>query len=291
MACEDCLACEKVLKFTIFIVCLIIPFVLGFTGIFYVAYKVPSHLFEYKELEEFRESFASTPLLDIIDSKSELNQSLYPLLGKYRGLEGGHKYDKCTYLFYDTCASYKDREAIYCPNERTTEGYSRTLDKDTCVDYPTVPETNYTNYKGKNLYAQKSDDITFESLLKNTISKNEKCPEGHKKCGILVNDLILCFRNEEECPINDIIINNNSTYIKGDILYKTIEINENEYFHYTNSQVNNQIIFDLVLSLEHPLSQIELSEDNYDIIYKCHELEKDSYYKGNTEGLIMRKRI
>jgi hypothetical protein len=288
MALEDV---EKYIKFTLFILNLIIPFVLAFTGIFYVAYKVPSHLFEYKELEELREAFASTPLLDIIDSKNELNQSLYPLLGKYRGLKGGHKYDKCSYLFFDTCADYEDRDAIYCPTDRATEGHSKALDKSTCVDYPTVPETNYTNYKGKNLYAQKSDYTTYESLLKNAISKNEKCPEGHKKCGILINDLILCYRNDEDCPINDIIINNNTEYIKDNILYKTIEINENEYFHYTKEKVNNQIIFDLLLSLEHPLSQIELSEDNYDIIYKCHELEKDSYYKGNINNIKSYKQI
>jgi hypothetical protein len=104
--------------------------------------------------------------LDIIDSKNEPNQSLYPLLGKYRGLRGGHKYDRCIVLFYGTCAEDKDRDKIYCPTEINSDVDSIPLDKSTCVDYPTIDETNYTNYKGKNLYAQKSDLITYESLLK-----------------------------------------------------------------------------------------------------------------------------
>ena len=215
---------------------------MAFIGIFYVAFNVPSHLFDQRELEELKDSYSLKPLLDIIDNKNTTNESLLPLLGKYKGFKGGHKYKKCSTYFSDTCKAYKDRDYIYC-----YEG-SSPLDKSTCVDYPTIPETYYINYKDKYLYAKKSNDITYESLLKVAISKNEKCPEGQKKCGILVKNLITCYNNEDDCPINDFIINNNSEYIKDNILYKTIKIDNNEYFHYTNEQINNQIIFDLLLS-------------------------------------------
>ena len=272
-------------QITLLIINTLFPFTMAFIGIFYVAFNVPSHLFDQRELEELKDSYSLKPLLDIIDNKNTTNESLLPLLGKYKGFKGGHRYKKCSKLFSDTCKAYKDRDYVYCSNDDV-----KPLDKSICVDYPTIPETYYINYKDKYLYAKKSDD-TYESLLKVAISKNEKCPEGHKKCGILVKNLITCYKNEDDCPINDFIINNNSEYIKDNILYKTIKINNNEYFHYTNEQINNQIIFDLLLSLEHPLSKVELPEENYDTIYKCHEYEIESYYRGNIENSKVYKQI
>ena len=259
---------------------------MAFVGIFVVAFRVSSHIFDQEELKELQDTYSSTPLMDIIESNKTNDLSLVPLLGKYQGLKGGHKYQKCNYLFPKTCEDYKSWENIYCSSDDHIP-----LDKSTCVDYPTIPETNYTNYKNKYLYAKKNNDMTYEALYRDAISKNKKCPEGYKKCGILNNDLMTCFKNEDDCPINDLVINNNSEYIKDNILYKTLEINKNEYFHYTNEQINNQIIFDLIISLEHPLSKIELSEENYDTIYKCHEMEKQSYYKGDITSIKSYKQI
>ena len=110
---------------------------MAFIGIFYVAFNVPSHLFDQRELEELKDSYSLKPLLDIIDNKNTTNESLLPLLGKYKGFKGGHKYKKCSKLFSDTCKAYKDRDYIYCFDEG-----GKPLDKSTCVDYPTIPETN-----------------------------------------------------------------------------------------------------------------------------------------------------
>lgn len=117
-------------------------------------------------------------------------------------------------------------------------------------------------------------------------SDNGKCPEGKKKCGFLYKGSMLCFNIEDECPINDIIFNENKEYVDNNITYKTIKINENEYIHYTNEKTNNQIIFDLILSIEHPLSKIEIPRKEYlKTIFKLSRYEYENYYKGNINNI------
>ena len=298
---------ENIVKFiqiTLFIINLICPFILALLGLLIVAFNCPSHIFDETELKELRDSYSLKPLMNIIHSKIQTNQSsLYPLLGKYNGFKGGHKYKRCGVLFSGACDDDKNKENIYCPskiiNYRDGYGYKYlydnsyyiSIDKSTCVDYPSIPETNYTYYKGKYLYSKKYDNMTYTSLSTKAITKNEKCPNGQKKCGILNNDLILCLNIEENCPINDIVINNFSKYYINNISYNTIEINKDEYFHFTNEQVDNQIIFDLVISLEHPLSKIELLEENYYTIFQCHEYENAYCYRGNIQNIKSYQRI
>ena len=82
----------------------------------------------------------------------------------------------------------------------------------------------------------------YLDLLKqiSSFDKN-KCEGSYKKCGILDNlNNPLCIENENECPINDIVINNNKS-LEG---YKTIKFKEkNLYFHYTNKKTDNMIIY------------------------------------------------
>ena len=53
---------------------------------------------------------------------------------------------------------------------------------------------------------------------------------------------ILCVKDTEDCPINDIVYNNLSEYESNGIPYHTIEIKDNEYSHYTNKKTDNYII-------------------------------------------------
>ena len=68
-------------------------------------------------------------------------------------------------------------------------------------------------------------------LFKMTVKEKEKCPENTKNCGILSLGSRLCFNIEDECPINDIIINRQSEYIDNNIIYKSLKMKENEYLH------------------------------------------------------------
>ena len=50
-------------------------------------------------------------------------------------------------------------------------------------------------------------------------------------------------------------------------------------------QTDNQIIFDLLFSIEHPLSQLETSNKDYDKIFKLHYREIEEYYSGNINNI------
>lgn len=83
----------------------------------------------------------------------------------------------------------------------------------------------------------------------------------------------------------------NSNHIEGNISYTSLKIDDNEYIHFTNEKNDNQIVFDLLMSLEHPLSKIELLEKEYDNIFQLHDLEIEMYYDGNIDRIKAFKQI
>ena len=266
-------------------------FVVGFVGIFVCAFKIPSNLFDYIEKLQIINMCNSRPIMDIIVSDNELSykNTTFPLLGKYNGINGGHKYLGCYKTFpgscYDDIKSGKD---MYCPGEDT----GRRLIYEYCVNNTNVPETNYTKYKSKYLYAEKTmRKIRYDTLLASAIPENQPCPNNKKKCGLLNEGLVLCYDINETCPINDIIFDSNSNHSDGNINYTSLKINDNEYIHYTNEKTDNQIIFDLILSIEHPLSKIELPVNEETNVFQLHEKELEMYYIGNIDGVKAFKQI
>ena len=103
--------------------------------------------------------------------------------------------------------------------------------------------------------------------------------------------MILCLNINETCPINDIIFDDNPNHIEGNISYTSLKINDNEYIHFTNEKNDNQIVFDLLMSLEHPASKIELLEKEYYNIFQLHNLETEMYYIGNIHRIKAFKQI
>ena len=266
---------------------------LFFFGIFFPAFKISPHPLNDERKENLKEFYNMKPILNIIESNISnlFNESYFPLFGKYKGLNGGHAFKNCDKLFEGTCLEDKEKnEDKYCP---TDEDGSK-LDWKTCVDYIPIPEVNYIHYIHNNekYYYSEKINKTNEMLFKMTVKEKEKCPENTKNCGILSLGSRLCFNIEDECPINDIIINRQSEYIDNNIIYKSLKMKENEYLHYTNEKTDNQIIFDLILSLEHPLSIIETSKKKYfNIIYKLCQYENEYYYKGNINNIKSLKKI
>ena len=57
----------------------------------------------------------------------------------------------------------------------------------------------------------------------------------------------MCLKESEKCPINKVIINNNSTS-PDDFGYTVIDLDDDFYLHYTNEDVNNYIITGFNLS-------------------------------------------
>ena len=79
-------------------------------------------------------------------------------------------------------------------------------------------------------------------FLNNSVSKDEDCQNGYKKCGKLDEmDNYLCIPNNEDCPINDIVISNRERPELIEQNYSYINISSNKYLYYTNNSSKSVI--------------------------------------------------
>ena len=262
----------------------------GILTVILMAVLIPYNIFSNDELEEIENNYSSRPLLKI-RNYSYYHGDSQPLFGSYKGFKGGHKYKNCDYLFSGTCADYKNKE-VYCPSKSSQKKKTKKkkVDKEHCVDYTEIKSFPYIELRD-NFYYYTKMSKTYEKLLNETVNKNEECPFSKKNCGFLNKEKKLCLSTDEICPINDIIINNQSTYSENGITYNSIVFGS-DYIHYTNEKTNNDIILDLLISIENPLSKIEVGEKLYKKNkLKLHELEADTYYKGSIDNYIVYKKL
>lgn len=278
--------CQKVNKFKIFFIIfnMVFPVFLFLLFILLLNRRVP---FDDREIEELKASYSSKPL-NLLIELGVFFKYIPPLFGGYKGLEGGHKYSNCFYTFNSTCASDIGM-TVHCPTTRPDEEEIE-VDRSSCVDYPQIQAFNYTCFNKMCYYAEKKSE-DYETLKNYTVKEGQNCPDNKIKCGYLNDDLILCLDNKEDCPINDIIINDNPNYSDNNINYQNIKFMGNKYIHYTREKNDNKIIFDLLFSIEHPLSQIETNDNLYDKIFKLHEREKESYFSGSIDNIKAYKQL
>ena len=101
------------------------------------------------------------------------------------------------------------------------------------------------------VFSELSKDYDYDYLLKH--STKDKCENGFKKCGILDSyDNIMCLKEGEPCPINEIIIDNETKEIeyieKG---FKSVKLDkilqDYQLLYYTNKSINNSIAVNLCL--------------------------------------------
>ena len=120
-------------------------------------------------------------------------------------------------------------------------------------------ENNETSINITKIYQHyfiyKKDERTYLDYLQNfTVKSGENCKENYKQCGIFNSEgRILCLPNEEECPLNDFGISNNSLDSNYDNNYKNYEVsdistNKTYYFYYSNKNINGKIITKFILS-------------------------------------------
>ena len=104
-------------------------------------------------------------------------------------------------------------------------------------------------YKWENgIFYSKKYDTSELSLkgylhfLNSSVSENEECQNGYKKCGKL-DDMgnYLCVPESEECPINDIKVKNGRSAELEAQNYYYSNISGDKYFYYTNNS-NNPVI-------------------------------------------------
>ena len=90
---------------------------------------------------------------------------------------------------------------------------------------------------------------------------------------------ILCVKIEEDCPINYIVYNNQSKQTNNSITYNSIKINEKEFLHYTNEQINNFIITNLTVIGKNERGYPYVSDDNNETEY-ISPMDKIPFSKG-----------
>ena len=156
-------------------------------------------------------------------------------LGEWPGIENG-----CNCLTINSQHINKNhRNGLFkgkCSETEIEEG---------CKEINEKKPINYYFYKGRIFCKQKLNYNYYTYLKFSTVGD---CPKGFKKCGILDSlNRIMCLKESEKCPINKIIINNNSTS-PDDFGYTVIDLDDDFYLHYTNEDVNNYIITGFNLS-------------------------------------------
>ena len=120
--------------------------------------------------------------------------------------------------------------------------------------------------------------LNYESLLKHS---GKDCEINYKKCGILDSlGNIMCIPNNEECPINDIIIDLQSEqekyFAQGYKAGYISIIDSDKYLYYTNNKTENPIVVKLYNSSEFPTF---INENNF-------IFDEDSYYEYREYCLI-----
>ena len=119
----------------------------------------------------------------------------------------------------------------------------------------------------------------YESLLKHS---GEQWEENYKKCGIL-NTLgnIMCIPENDECPINEVIVDLNSKYddyiSKGYKVAYLEKLEEDYALYYTNKAIDNEIVAKLDFFNNIPTY---ISENNLIFDYKTY---KDIFYKNSRD--------
>ena len=117
-----------------------------------------------------------------------------------------------------------------------------------CQNIKKIIELNLYKWDGNSFCVNKKTGLNYEYYLNNSVEYNSECNIGFKKCGILdTNNRILCIEENNDCPINKILINSNELP-PFDYNYKTLNLNNNKYLHYTNEAIDNEIIVNFTIS-------------------------------------------
>ena len=120
----------------------------------------------------------------------------------------------------------------------------------------------------------------YQSLLSHS---NEVCEENYKRCGILdTYGNIMCIPNGEECPINEIIVDEeskyNDYYNQGYQFAHLENLPEGYAIYYTNIKINQEIIVKIKFSDEIPKY---INEENF-----VFDEEIYNYFQTSSNGGI-----
>ena len=124
--------------------------------------------------------------------------------------------------------------------------YNQTLNG--CEDVKAIPSMKLDAWNKKKFCCKKYNLSTsffkgYLYFLNNSVLENEECKSGYKKCGKL-DDMgnYLCFPENEECPINDVISSRTKREDLENKNYSFITVNDNMYLYYSNQEKDKSVI-------------------------------------------------
>ena len=273
----------------------------------------PSLNIEDEVFIQLENDYKSSPIINLNKENCQ-DENSTNILGYFSGIPKGRTYTKqpqsycpqnpfnfligsCKenpWLNYDVCTIINNVN-----QDSSTYIY---YDKKYCKNVDEIKRKNYTKFNGCELCSINNKDnikLNYDILIKNSTKTKEEClnQKGMKICGMLDElNQIVCLNENIECPLNDIIINNNSTHKEiinnTEIIYDTIPIEVKNYFiHYTNKNIGKQIISGFNISFGYPCSHLypNVARNNlfigYDFIYcnKSNKLSKEIWYQNSTD--------
>jgi hypothetical protein len=224
-----------------------------------------------------------------ICNESEYSQTLYNFTGSKSGC---------------SCVGIKNYELIQDHKEEVFPekcNYNQTING--CTKMGKIEGKLLFNWKNgrfcSKLYNQSETGIDgYLYYLNNSVLENESCQEGYKKCGKLDQENYLCYPEEEECPINDIIHSDGENPDLVNKNYSYVNIGD-QYYYYTNNKTDNPVIVKLKVSTknlclykknlytDYPQYILDNSFENYG----CQIKINDKFYDKNIYTLDKRKKV
>ena len=209
------------------------PITLFFSAILLICFPFNKKLDFLNSITIIKDNLQASPIYSIsisLTGKCNENESMYKI-GYFPGIIKGRIYKdrvfkgKCSKLLGSSC---------------------KTIDK--------IDGFELNIWDGNTFCVNKNPELNYETFIRNSVENNNECDIGFKKCGILdSNNRIMCVEENNDCPINKIIINNNNIS-PSDFNYKILSLNNNKYLHYTNEAINDSIIVNISISSGIPCS-------------------------------------
>lgn len=224
-----------------------------------------------------------------ICNESEYSQVLYNFTGSKNG---------CSCVEIKDYENYQEHKEEVFPEECN---YNQT--RNGCTKMGKIDGKLLFNWKNgrfcSKLYNQSEAGLNgYLYYLKNSVLENESCKEGYKKCGKLDQENYLCYPEEEECPINEIIhsVGENPDLVNKNYSYVNIG---DQYYYYTNNKTDNPVIVKLKVSTknlclyknnlytDYPQYILDNSFENYG----CQIKINDKFYDKNVYTIDKMKKV
>ncbi|CAI2364556.1 unnamed protein product [Moneuplotes crassus] len=145
-------------------------------------------------LEDFEENWTTLPLVDITVSTTECPLGYDNLIEReWPGTVHGCDCKRAVWGF----SIYPDLDTGSCSYNQTLQG---------CVDVYPVDSAPLDKFYSAKICGLREGQNFVDTERPRKIAGGIKCPFGHKPCGTGDINQIICVREQERCPINDVQI-------------------------------------------------------------------------------------